>query len=177
MPSKLAPVILSEYQPSWAALYEKEKEAILLVLTPCILEIEHIGSTAISGALAKPEIDIMVLVKSFGDESSFIPAFEALGYVYFKRFEEMVPERRYFRKSDGIVPLVHVHVVETKGEFWNDRIDFKRYMLEHPESVSLYNETKKRLAEEFKENRKEYSAQKDIIVQEILRLAREGRAS
>lgn len=172
MAQSLAPVILSEYQQSWAALYEKEKEAILLVLTPYILEIEHIGSTAISGALAKPEIDIMVLVKSFGDESLFIPAFEALGYVYFKRFEEMVPERRYFRKSDGIVPLVHVHVVETKGEFWDDRIDFKRFMLEHPESVQRYNEEKKRLAESFKDDRKEYSAQKDIVVQEILRLAR-----
>lgn len=172
MTPNLAPVILSEYQSNWAALYEKEKKAILSVVGEYIAEIEHIGSTAIPGTVAKPEIDIMVLVKSFADESSFIPLFESLGYVYFKRFEEMVPERRYFRKSEGIVPLVHVHVVETKGEFWNSRIDFKRYMLEHPESVLRYNEAKRGLVEKFKDNRKEYSTQKDIIVQEILRLAR-----
>lgn len=172
MTPNLAPVILSEYQTDWPHQYEKEKEVLLSAIGSYVIEIEHIGSTAIPGAIAKPEIDIMVLVKSFDDAPQFIVALESIGYVYFKRFEEMVPERRYFRKSEGIVPLVHVHIIETKDQFWNDRIDFKRYMLEHPEAVVRYNEAKKKLADEFKEDRKGYSAHKEAIVKEILTLAR-----
>lgn len=56
---------LSEYQPSWPADFASIKAELthdLSPLTPHLLAIEHIGSTAVPALLAKPIIDILILI-------------------------------------------------------------------------------------------------------------------
>ena len=55
------PVIIVDYSPRWPILYEEEKIKILGVIGHKVVEIEHIGSTAVPGLVAKPIIDIMAL--------------------------------------------------------------------------------------------------------------------
>lgn len=45
------------------ALFEREKERILKILKDKALMIEHIGSTSVSGLMAKPIIDILLVVE------------------------------------------------------------------------------------------------------------------
>ncbi|OYD93822.1 hypothetical protein CDG76_17780 [Nostoc sp. 'Peltigera membranacea cyanobiont' 210A] len=76
-------VKIVEYDPRWAILFAEEAERIWQALgNDLVLEIEHIGSTAVLGMAAKPVIDIMVRVRSLVDAKSAIPALESLGYVY-----------------------------------------------------------------------------------------------
>jgi len=46
------PVQLVEYNPDWPLLYRQE--------AALVVDIQHIGSTAVQGLAAKPMIDIMV---------------------------------------------------------------------------------------------------------------------
>ncbi len=43
--------------------------------------IEHIGSTSVPGLAAKPIVDMLLIVENSADESSYLPALEAAGYV------------------------------------------------------------------------------------------------
>lgn len=164
----LAPVILSSYDAAWGDIFSQEKDILLRGFGENSLSIEHIGSTAIPGATAKPEIDMMIGLVSLQDALGYMKPFEKLGYVYFQKFEQFVPERRYFRKSSGIIPLVHVHMVEKGSDFWSDHILFRDYLRSNPEDAKRYSDLKKELVTKFDGDREEYSNGKNAFIMKTL---------
>ena len=56
-------VIAAPYDPEWPRLFERERELLERVF-PTASAIEHIGSTSVPGLIAKPIIDILVVVDS-----------------------------------------------------------------------------------------------------------------
>ena len=165
---QFAPAVLGEYDPRWIEIFNKEKKAITDAIGEYVESIEHIGSTAILGIKAKPEIDILIGVGDIGKISPVIDLLSSIGYVYFPKFEEFVPERRYFIKSEGIVPLVHIHMVETKSDFYRDHILFRDYLRNHPEDAQRYERLKEELIEEFNGERDGYTEGKVGFIKEIL---------
>ena len=164
----IAPITLCLYNQNWIDVFNSEKEKISCVFGQKNVLIEHIGSTAICGTIAKPEIDIMIGLKDLKDFKNFKRPLEGLNYVYFSKFEEFVPERRYFRKSDGIIPLFHIHIVKKKSKFWRDRIFFRNYMRNHPKDIQRYNKLKQDLVLKFNYDRKNYSNGKEYFILDIL---------
>jgi GrpB-like predicted nucleotidyltransferase (UPF0157 family) len=58
---KLYPVVLQPHNPEWTLSFEREKTNLVERLLPLHpLRIEHIGSTAIRGIMAKPTVDILL---------------------------------------------------------------------------------------------------------------------
>ncbi len=49
------PVLLREYDPDWAVIFEEEKEKLWHTAGDSIQDVFHFGSTSIPGMLAKPE--------------------------------------------------------------------------------------------------------------------------
>ncbi len=72
-------VLLKKYNPEWVAIFEHEKEMIEDAFGDELARIEHIGSTAIPGMVAKPILDVMVAVDSIDDYEHFTPLFENWG--------------------------------------------------------------------------------------------------
>lgn len=73
-------VKLDFYSPKWKEYFEKEKEHLQKLLGNSIISIEHVGSTSIPGVIAKPIIDIAVVVKSISLPDKLINLLETLGY-------------------------------------------------------------------------------------------------
>lgn len=170
--NNLAPVKLSRYDPKWITIFNKEKEKIFNELVVKDILIEHIGSTAIPDAIAKPEIDIMIGFKKIKNVSQYIELLENIGYIYFPKFEKIVPERRYFRKSKGIIPIFHIHMVKKGSRFWQEHIIFREYLKSHPEDVKKYNQLKKELILKYNGDRENYSMEKEKFILEILKIAK-----
>ena len=60
-----APIHVVPYDPTWPVRFAEERAALAGVLAPWLAgPIEHIGSTAVPGLVAKPVIDIMAAVES-----------------------------------------------------------------------------------------------------------------
>ena len=57
------PIHLSVYNPRWPAIYAAEARRISSGLPATDIAIEHIGSTAVPGLVAKPIVDVMVGTK------------------------------------------------------------------------------------------------------------------
>lgn len=78
---------ITPYDEAWPAAFEDERRHLLACLPPGLIRrIEHFGSTAVPGLLAKPVIDMLVEVSSLEEtRSRFAPILEAQGYDYFWR--------------------------------------------------------------------------------------------
>jgi GrpB-like predicted nucleotidyltransferase (UPF0157 family) len=74
-------VVLVEYDPQWPALFEQAAEQIRGALPDAALQIHHVGSTSVPGLMAKPLIDINLVVADTTDEEAYFPKLEAAGYV------------------------------------------------------------------------------------------------
>jgi hypothetical protein len=58
------PIIVLQYDPRWPALFQSLRGRIAYALDEMAAAIEHVGSTAVPGLVAKPIIDIDVLLAS-----------------------------------------------------------------------------------------------------------------
>lgn len=156
-------VILTDYDPSWPAQYEQEKEMILKACGSKIHTIEHIGSTSVPGLGAKPIIDILLGVTELQNVIDLIPTLESLGYSYRSDFEHTMPYRRYFSKPDK----VHIHSVEITSEFWRRHLLFRDYLRTHENTRIDYYKLKLMLAEKDWDDRNDYAYAKTEFVQGI----------
>jgi GrpB-like predicted nucleotidyltransferase (UPF0157 family) len=165
---------LMPYDDKWPKLAALEIQHLCEVLSKqSIINIEHIGSTAIPHICAKPVIDIQIGVESL--QAIKAPAIEALtqlGYVYWD--ENPDPTRLFFVK--GMPPFGerrthHVHIVEYDSDHWRDKILFRDYLRAHPDTAKEYEQLKNQLAKESTYDREKYTNDKLAFIQKILKLA------
>ena len=75
----LSRVEMVHYDASWAERFADERTCILRVAGTEILELEHIGSTAVPGLWAKPIIDLMVAVTTLDQGRALVEPLTELG--------------------------------------------------------------------------------------------------
>ena len=162
-------VKLDSYNPKWKVSFEKEKRHIHKSLGDLIVGVEHVGSTAIPGALAKPVIDIAVVVKSIKFPYKLIKLLGTLGYEYKK--DDDVPGRLFFIKGSEKRRTHYIHVVKLQGREWKKLILFRNYLLAHNKAIHEYNELKNKLAKQYTLDRKSYTSWKDKFIKAIIKKA------
>ena len=99
-----APITLAPYDPDWPRSFSREADRLRSVLGNEALRIEHVGSTSVPGLMAKPIIDILLVVPASVDEPSCVPHLQAAGYVLRIREPEWF-EHRLFRGPDTSINL------------------------------------------------------------------------
>jgi GrpB-like predicted nucleotidyltransferase (UPF0157 family) len=167
-------VRLEPYTPEWAQLYQRERARLAAALGAHMLEIEHVGSTAIPGILAKPVLDIAAAVDSFEAAVVCVAPLEALGYAY--RGENGIPRRHYFvlRAPDGETTRVHLHMLEMESAEWKNHLLFRDHLRAHPQDAHAYQALKQQLMEQHRHDRAAYTEGKAAFVARILELAAGG---
>lgn len=165
-------VKIVEYDPRWSTMFTEEAARVWQVLgKDLVVEIEHIGSTAVPGLAAKPIIDLMVGVHSLELAQVAIPALEALGYVYWR--EDPRPGRMFFVKGMppyGLQRTHHIHIVKAYGEFWQRKL-FRDYLRAHPNEAKRYEALKLELAARFPKEREGYTDGKAEYIQAVMEKA------
>jgi GrpB-like predicted nucleotidyltransferase (UPF0157 family)/ribosomal protein S18 acetylase RimI-like enzyme len=162
------------YNSDWLAMFRQEAEEIAAILGKELLAIHHIGSTAIPGTSAKPIIDIMPLVRCIETVDAFNPQMVQLGYK--PKGENTIPGRRFFTKGGDIHRSHHVHVYEPDNPEVARHLDFRDYLIAHPEIAQQYSRLKEDLARRFPYDIDKYTGGKASFVQEITCKAQQWRA-
>ncbi len=153
-----------DYNPLWPEKYGKHAKIIRKALRDKILLLEHVGSTSVPGLAAKPIIDIDVVVKDSRDESSYLPALEAAGYVLRVR-EPDWHEHRMFRTPELDV---HVHVFSPGSPEVERHLIFRDRLIKFDEDRQAYESVKQKLANEDWDDMNAYARAKSEIVESIL---------
>lgn len=158
------PIRIVDYDPEWPHLFEREAARIQTALGNRVLLIEHAGSTSVPGLAAKPRIDIVLVVANSADESSYVPALEAVGYVLCIREPDWY-EHRVFKGPDTDVNL---HVFSA-GCPEIDRMQlFRDWLRSNAADRQLYERTKRELAGKDWKYTQNYADAKTSVVEEIL---------
>jgi len=158
------PIIVVNYDINWSNQSKQEKIRILDALEDAIADIQHIGSTAVPGLAAKPVIDILLGLKQIPPSPAQIANLQALGYLYCG--ELGIPNRYYFRR--GIPRTYQIHAVQVDSEFWRSHILFRNFLIAHPIAAKQYEILKRKLAVEFRSDRKRYTNNKAPLIQQLL---------
>ncbi len=100
------PVDVVTYDPGWPERFVAAERELRAALAFWVIDIEHIGSTAVPGLPAKPVIDIQVGVRSLGDSADIVVAVESLGYEYVPEFEDEL--RIGATSEDGLTAVARI---------------------------------------------------------------------
>lgn len=166
-------VALTAYDPKWKVLFEQEKVLLESLVGEHIVDIQHIGSTAIEGIAAKPMIDVLIGVQALDDAKKFDKYLLRDADIYQLGRVEVEGKVVYAKFSDLIaLTKTHVyHVVEHKGDWWQQHTLFRDYLNEHPDVAIEYETLKKELAVKYTNNERDYADAKKAFVDEVVELA------
>ena len=168
MPAEVIP-ILNEYDPRWP---KKAKRLIarLRALGDGIVEVHHIGSTAIPGLPAKPIIDLLPIVESFTWLDGRRDALEAAGCQW--KGEYGICHRRYCKLHDSRGHFsAHVHFYELGSRHIVRHLAFRDYLRAHPDVAQAYAAVKRRAEQASEGDTTAYSLAKAEWVSNIEKLA------
>ena len=172
LPLHNAPITLAEYDPAWPEHFAREDQRMRNALGPCVVRIEHVGSTSVPGLAAKPIIDILLIVADSADELSYVPALEEVGYVL--RIRE--PEWHQHRLLKGPDININLHVFTVGSAEIERMLAFRDWLRDHPADRDLYARTKRALAQREWRYVQNYADAKAEVVEEIIARARAGSA-
>lgn len=178
------------YNPKWKSSFEQIKSQLTALLHPFNLSIEHIGSTSVEGLSAKPIIDILLGVANKSDLDEVARALQLPNVVYYEKYNEDMPGRRFFvlfnqsTREMGVAPVVkinekipevlhqhhlriaHIHTFVKGSEDWMRHIAFRDYLSAYPEVKREYQNLKQHLIQHEWNDGNEYNAAKDPFLKE-----------
>jgi len=169
---QLFPIELAEHNPAWFAWYREEKAALLAILGDAVRRIDHIGSTSVSGLLAKPIVDILLQIEAECDPARLKARLLDNGWLLMA--EQAAPDLR-LDWNKGYTPLgfaarvFHLHVRHV-GDW--DEPYFRAYIAAHPEAALEYAALKRKLLAEYKYNRDAYTDAKSEFIRTCTAKAR-----
>ena len=161
-----APIHIVPYDPSWPARFAEERAALARVLAPWLAgPIEHIGSTAVPGLVAKPVIDIMAAMESLDASRPALGAVAALHYVYFPYRAEIM---HWLCKPSDEVRTHHLQLVPYGSALWHDRLTFRDRLRADARVAAEYAALKLSLAARYEFDREAYTDAKEPFVRRIV---------
>ena len=163
-----APITLVEYDHAWPENFAREAKRIKAALGERALMVEHIGSTSVPGLVAKPIIDILLVVADSAHEPSYVPALEAVGYVLRIR-EPDWHEHRLFKGQDTNINL---HVFTQGSEEIRRVLLLRDWLRTNEADRELYARSKRSLASRKWKYVQNYADAKSEVVERILERAK-----
>ncbi len=166
-------VHLSAYDPRWPDRAARYVDELRPVLDRWLLgRIEHVGSTAILGIVAKPIIDLMAQV----DDADVVvgQAGVTLGGMNWRHVPPELdgrPWRRFFAKvsPDGRHRLAHLHLMSAGAARWDQQIRFRDALRASPALRDEYAAVKSQLAGTHADDRERYTDEKAAFVTRVMR--------
>jgi GrpB-like predicted nucleotidyltransferase (UPF0157 family) len=155
------------HQEEWRQLFEQERGVLQEHIGSVVLDIQHVGSTAIPGLTAKPIIDIAVAVTSLDLISQCRQPLLDLGYIDrgdagcdggYLFVKEGAPEMRTH----------HLHLVTIDDSQWGNYLRFRDMLRIDTLLRARYDALKQTLQAQFAYDRYAYTRAKEAFVQDTL---------
>ncbi|MFO7680405.1 MAG: bifunctional GrpB family protein/GNAT family N-acetyltransferase [Chloroflexota bacterium] len=162
-------VILSPHNPAWKQAFRAEMAHLTPIFGDNLVDIHHIGSTAVSGIKAKPTIDMLPIVWDIQQVDNLKEAMAAAGYIH--RGEHGVPGRRYFRKGSDAEHTHHIHTFQVGSPEIARHLLFRDYLRTRSTKARDYDRLKTQLAQVYQDDPAAYTHAKTEFILAIEREA------
>jgi GrpB-like predicted nucleotidyltransferase (UPF0157 family) len=157
---------LVPHDPDWARLFAAERTRLRSVLSSDVLDIQHVGSTAVPGLRAKPIIDIAIAARHHTLADAWQEPMASLGYDF--PGDIGIPDHRIYGRDPGIRRFL-IHVVDAGGSRWSQFIQFRDRLRADPQLAAQYEAVKAAAAARYPTGvRSQYSAAKSSFIETVL---------
>lgn len=156
---------LSAYDPNWVHKFASIKDLVSKVFGDNAIKIEHVGSTSIKGMMAKPIIDVLVIVEKLDSFKKEKELMTVAGY-----------EWHYYSTPDGLVfykigpwgeKLENIHICEESSEKVRQFIAIRDYLRAHPKKAKEYSELKQKNIELYPNDYPAYREAKAPFLEQL----------
>ncbi|WP_309074421.1 dephospho-CoA kinase [Paenarthrobacter sp.] len=147
--------VMSGSKEEWKIQAERLVERILRSAPHDILAVDHIGSTAVPGLVAKDVIDLQLAVADLKTADRIAPLLAAAGFPAVPRANQDTPkpshpdpaqwQKRFHANADPGRP-VNLHVRAAGSPGWRYALLFRDWLRAEPSAVALYRAHKQELA-------------------------------
>jgi GrpB-like predicted nucleotidyltransferase (UPF0157 family) len=163
-----APIRLVDYDLEWPRRFEDEATRIRTVLGERALRIEHVGSTSVPELVAKPVIDIVLVVADSAKETEYAAALEKAGY----QLHITEPGWYEHRMFKGPADNANLHVFSAGCSEIDRMVTFRDWLRENEDDRELYATTKRALVRQDWKYTQNYADAKSAVIHEIMSRAR-----
>ena len=164
---KHRPFELQEYNPDWKNQYLEYSELIKPIIGDNLISIEHMGSTSIEGMLAKPQIDILVVVKNLDKIKDIYDELILGGFVPKGREYVGIGDEYVTLDSPEGKRLASIHIFQDGHPMIKEDRLFREYLSTHDSDKELYIQTKRDLYSKYHDNYEGYDIGKGDVINVI----------
>lgn len=167
--------LVKPYDPAWPSQFLQISAFVKTGLDGVSHRVEHIGSTAIPGMMAKPIIDLDVVISP----GTFLEAKAGLAVIgYIHQGDLGIPKRQAFDLVNEIarseLPPHHLYVCEDGVYELRKHLSFRDFMRQRPKWRERLNQLKVDLCQKHGNDRQAYINGKSKMVEKITALSLES---
>ena len=166
---ELFPIALSPHNPEWKRWADDEIQSLSALLTYYTPTINHIGSTAVPGIMAKPIVDILVEISSSCDWREVKNILEASGYICMCASVKRMSFNKGYTPAGYADRVFHIHIHDI-GD--NDEICFRDFLKRNPSVAKEYESLKLSLLPKYTNNRDGYTEAKTDFINKVITSAK-----
>ena len=159
------------YDSAWPGAAAEAMGAVVRALGPLVVEIEHIGSTAVPGLAAKPIIDLMAATADLNAVAARAAELAPLGLL---PHHNGMTDRLLFVRKEGFRRTHHLHVVSLDSWPTRNQRFLRDHLRAHPADAARYAALKYAVAADAM-SADDYTRAKTDLIQELTDRARAER--
>jgi GrpB-like predicted nucleotidyltransferase (UPF0157 family) len=161
------PYELKEYDPAWKHVFLDATEKLKPIFGDNFVEIDHIGSTSIVGMVAKPQVDVLVVVKDLDAVAARHNALTEAGFTPRGRGYVTEDDEYLTQDSPDGKRLISVHTLQEGNPKIEEYKVFRDYLQENEADRNLYIATKRDLYSAHENSYAEYDSGKKGVINAI----------
>lgn len=156
---------ITSYNPAWPAMFKEECNRISPAFGDELIQIYHVGSTAIPEISAKPEIDILVEVSDHRLTHQVDTFMRSCGYV---RGSNLSDGHHFYRRDIEGIRTHKVHVCHIGHSQISQMLHFRNQLRREPILRKQYQQLKLSLEAENTGGIGEYLERKRPFIDKVL---------
>jgi GrpB-like predicted nucleotidyltransferase (UPF0157 family) len=156
---------LEEYNPDWPKRYAEAAADLAPIFGGQLVEMHHVGSTAVPQLAAKPEIDVLAVVSASDTPALLVQELASLGY---RRGKDLSEGHRFFKRDIEGVRTHKLHICVAGHVSIHRMLAFRDHLRTHPADRDAYAALKLRLAATETGGIAEYLSRKRPFIDEVL---------
>jgi len=164
-------VVLRDTDSRWASVFGHHAETLRRALGDRVTAIEHVGSTAVPGLVAKPIVDVAARLSPGTDPSEVVASLENKGYT-FRGDKGRHGGLLFVLDDQPLRRIVHVHVLGEGDDQWERYLEVRDRLRTDADARRAYAALKLDLAQRFPRDRAAYTSAKTAFVRDLLRPSR-----
>ena len=170
------PIEIVPHDPEWGRTFEALRRVLVQALGEIVVDVEHVGSTAVPRLAAKPIIDVDIVIPSRDALSIAVSRLAALGYRH--EGDLGVPGREAFARDASDVPrdgsgrrwpAHHLYVCASDSQELRKHLLFRDWLRRHRAAAEEYGRLKRHLAAAHRFDREAYTKAKSEFIETALR--------